>query len=94
MTLELRWVAQEGTTATKPRLQWRTKQSNFTWGEWADIPTVVVPRVPGEPPACCGGGPQWGHGSQFGIALHELPPACCGGGPQWGHAWTCKNCPD
>lgn len=63
--IELRWAVQEGTTAAKPRLQWRAMQQGFgglsTWGKWADIPTVVVPRKPGEPPACCGGGPQWGH---------------------------------
>lgn len=68
--MNIRWAVQEGTLHAKPRLQvWvqnpcAMKCPGLDYsedGEWVDVPTVAVPAKPGEPPACCGGGPQWGH---------------------------------
>lgn len=71
--IELRWKVQEEFQTGKPVLQWRALgEQRFVVGDdgalrpgpsmdWQDVPIVAIPRTPEEPPACCGGGPQWGH---------------------------------
>jgi hypothetical protein len=54
--MKLRWAVQAETPNAKPVLQTTDEH-----GKWIDVPTVEIPRKLGEPPACCGGGPQWGH---------------------------------
>lgn len=45
--IELRWTVPDGTTAERPRLQYRQcGQWPAAWGEWQDVPTVVVPNEP------------------------------------------------
>lgn len=68
--VELRWAVPEGTSTARPKLQYR-ELSNVggglgLWGEWTDVPMVVVPSdpqrpvptapygIPGEPPSTAG----------------------------------------
>ena len=48
--VELRWTVPEGTSTDAPRLQYRQcSQWPAAWGEWTDVPTVVVPAGVAEP---------------------------------------------
>lgn len=52
--IELRWTTLEGTNTEQPKLQWRIAVAVDAsgafcpgiFGEWQDVPRVVVPRKP------------------------------------------------
>lgn len=53
--IELRWTTPEGTTTKQPTLQWRMSVAVDASGAfcpgapgaWQDVPTLVVPKLPG-----------------------------------------------